>query len=125
MGNKNKVEFNAPQYEPNMSYFEAIMHNISLIDNVISGAEGYIATDKGSVIHSLVDVLIAKVLNEDKMNDLIAHKKRLLEDVSKTDWSLIKKNDAIMTANITIYGECLKYFAKYLTWETRLAVMKS
>jgi len=75
------VEFSAPQYEPNTSYFGSVMHNITLIDNSLAGAEEYTKPN----IPLLVDVLIAKVLNDEKSEELMKYKKRTGENAYRED----------------------------------------
>ena len=76
MSEKNKVEFNAPHYEPNLSYFDTVMNNIRLIDNSAAGAEGYTRPD----MPLLVDLLVSKILNDEKRNEIIEY----VEGLEKT-----------------------------------------
>jgi len=121
MSKSNSVEFNAPRYEPNLSFFGAVMNNITLIDNSLAGFEGYSEPN----IPLLVDALIAKVLNEDKFEELTQYKKDTIKEYTDGIKDNIEKNQKILSANIAVYAKCVKYFAQYLTFETRLAVMKS
>lgn len=121
MSKSNAVEFNAPRYEPNLSFFGSVMNNINLIDNSLAGFEGYNEPN----IPVLVDALIAKVLNEDKFEELTQYKKDTLKEYTDGITDSAEKNQKILNANIAVYAKCVKHFAKYLTFETRLAVIKS
>lgn len=123
MSEKNKVEFNAPHYEPNLSYFETVMNNIRLIDNSAAGAEGYTRPD----MPLLVDLLVSKILNDEKRNEIIEYQEKMLKEGKENNPDNLpgEHDETVMRVCVEVYQKCVSYYGKYLTWETRLAVMKS
>lgn len=122
MSEKNTVEFNAPNYEPNLSYFETVMNNIRLIDNSAAGAAEYDRPD----VPLLVDLLVCKILNDEKRNEILDFQTQLMNEIDeKKIHDKVDRRAAVMHVCMLVYQKCVSYFGKYLTWETRLAVMKS
>lgn len=114
-----RQELGAPEWDVNTSYFNVVLNNLLVIDSAIAGMDGYSNIN----IPLLVDSLIAKILSKKEKQRIKELKKKTVEEYLKDKTSKEDRNYALLEANMEILGECIEYFNRYLTFETKLGFM--
>jgi len=114
-----RIEVGAPEYDVNTSYFNVVMNNLLVIDSALAGAQGYSNIN----VPLLVDSLIAKILSKDEKKRIKQFKRDMIKEYKDGKHTKPDIDFAILEANMETLGECIEYFNKYLTFETKLGIM--
>lgn len=114
-----KIEVGAPEYDVNTSYFNVVMNNLLVIDSALAGADGYSNIN----VPLLIDSLIAKILSKEEKKRIKEFKRDTIKSYKEGKKTKEDLDIAILEANMEALGECIEYFNKYLTFETKLGIM--
>ena len=114
-----KIEVGAPEYDVNTSYFNVVMNNLLVIDSALAGADGYSNIN----VPLLIDSLIAKILSKEEKKRIKEFKRDTIKSYKEGKRTKEDLDIAILEANMEALGECIEYFNKYLTFETKLGIM--